>query len=105
MRNRYGQELDRNGYAPSIVGEMGRCCLCGRTDRALQRHEVYHGAYRDKSKNLGTWVNICDLCHDRVHHHEASLDRELKEMMQKKAMERYGWSVDEFRAEFGKSYI
>ena len=105
MNNKLGQKIGANGYVPSIVEEDGRCYLCGRTDRGMQRHEAYHGAYREKSKNLGLWVMLCYECHDRLHHHDAGLDRRLKEEMQKRAMEEFGWSVDEFRAEFGKSYI
>ena len=105
MNNQFGVKLDRNGYAPSIMGEMESCALCGRRDRALQRHECYHGAYRTKSKNLGCWINICDLCHDKLHHKGGGLDQLAKAMMQHKAMEHYGWSEDEFRGFFGKSYI
>lgn len=106
MTNEYGVKLDSNGYAPSIYdGLLDRCVWCGRTDRALQRHEVYHGAGRDKSKRLGLWVTLCDLCHDQLHHKGGGIDAVLKEDMQRRAMEEYGWSEGDFRRRFGKSYL
>ena len=105
MVNQFGQKIGANGYVPSIVGEDLKCYLCGRTDRRIHRHEVYHGAFREKSKNLGLWVNLCEDCHDRLHHKDASLDRRLKEEMQEKAMKAFDWEVADFRREFGKSYI
>ena len=105
MTNEYGVKLDDHGYAPSIVGEEGRCAVCGRRDRPLQRHEVYHGSNRTKSKNLGLWLQICDDCHEKVHHKNDGLDLRLKASVQGVAMVHYGWTVDDFRRRFGKSYI
>lgn len=105
MKNVYGVMLDRNRYAPSIVGEADRCFICGRSDRKLERHEVYHGAYRDKSKQLGCWVQLCNICHDKLHHKGGGLDEELKAEMQPIVMEYYSWSAEDFRREFGKSYV
>ena len=105
MKNEYGVVLDRNGYAPSVFGEMERCAVCGRTDRALQRHEPFHGSNRNKSKNFGCWLLICDLCHAKLHQRDAGLDLKLKRAVQEKAMESYGWSVEDFRKVFGKSWI
>lgn len=105
MKNEYGETLDRNGYAPSIIGEQDRCYICGRRDRVLQRHEVYHGANRTKSKALGLWVILCDICHDRLHHKEGKIDLDLKREMQLKAMEVYDLDVSEFRGVIGKSYL
>lgn len=100
-----GQKLDRNGYAPSLYKIAdGHCALCGRTDRPLQRHEVFHGAYRDKAKAFGCWITICDECH-RQAHADGLYDKALKRFMQDKAMKKYGWSIDDFRAVFGKNYL
>lgn len=105
MKNDYGETLDRNGYAPSLVNWPGEnCFICGKTNRPLQRHEVYHGPYRSKSKALGCWVPICDECHTKVHAGYNRLDYRLKLLFQKKATEKYGWSENQFREVFGKSY-
>lgn len=111
-KNEYGTPLDRNGYAPSIIpGHDEYCCkLCGRNGTAdpLNRHEVFGGAYRDKSKRLGLWVNLCHYnCHqgpDGVHANAEKANK-LKAEAQRRAMRKYGWTVDEFRAEFGRNYL
>ena len=73
--NEYGEKLDSNGYAPSILHDKPVCLICGRYGTA--RHEVYFGsAYRAKSKRLGLW-----------------------------AMEHYGWPEARFIQEFGRSYL
>ena len=61
MRNEYGEKLDRNGYAPSIIKppfEADACFICGYSGK-LVRHEVFHGPNRTKSKNYGCWVKLC----------------------------------------------
>lgn len=60
--NEYGEKLDSNGYAPSILHDKPVCLICGRYGTA--RHEVYFGSvYRAKSKRLGLWVTLCPWCH------------------------------------------
>lgn len=105
MTNEYGVDLDRNGYAPSLFPwKPGECLICRRSDRPLQRHEVFHGPYRETSKRLGCWVYICDYCHMRLHGSDGMNDKTLKRIMQKKAMEHYGWTTEQFREVFGKDY-
>lgn len=53
MTNEYSVTLDRNGYAPSIVQDIDGCWFCKTQQGKLDRHEIYHGAYRKKSKALG----------------------------------------------------
>lgn len=101
-----------NGYAPSILQDDLDCCwrcLRNGCGDKLDRHEVFGGAYREKSKRLGLWVV---LCHDRCHifgpdavHNSAETARALKKFAQMRAMEEYGWSVDDFIREFGKNYL
>lgn len=105
MTNKYGVPLDRNGYAPSIIPSVEGCFWCGRTDGKLDRHEVFHGAYRAKSKGLGLWVNMCHECHMRLHREDAATDAALKKVGQQAAMAYYGWTVAEFRRRFGKNYL
>lgn len=112
MTNEYGAPLDRNGYAPSILQDDDSYCLIcygnGYND-PLNRHEVFGGAYRSKSKRLGLW---CRLCHSRHHqngpesvHQNAEMALELKKLAQHLAMEKYGWSTEDFIREFGKNYL
>lgn len=109
-----GNEIDRNGYSPSIMqSDLTRCYLCGRSDEKLDRHEILHsdmvGKQRAKSKRFGLWV--C-LCHARCHelgkyavHRNRETDLMLKREAQQRAMDYYGLTTDEWIAEWGKSYL
>lgn len=105
MTNEYGVPLDRNGYAPSVVTHKEGCDVCRRRDRPLQRHEAFGGAYRTRSKNLGCWLWACDVCHRRMHQKDARLRFQVKQTVQLCAMEHYGWTVEEFRLNFGRNYL
>lgn len=104
--NEYGERLDSNGYAPSILSQSPTCLICGRYRTA--RHEVFFGPYRDKSKRLGLWANLCPWCHQNgpnAIHRNHDEDLRLKKWAQKKAMEHYRWPEEKFRQEFGRSYL
>lgn len=97
-----------NGYNPSILQQDECCYLCGRCDRKLDRHEVFGGAYRQKSKEYGLWVLLChEDCHEGRHgvHGDPANAKPLKRRAQAAAMCEYGWSIDDFRAVFGKNYL
>lgn len=98
--------MNKNGYNPSIMQTEPICYLCGRVDRKLDRHEVFGGAYRAKSKRLGLW---CLLCHDTCHlngvHAHGEIAYELRRQAQKKAMKHYGWTAERFIQEFGRNYL
>jgi hypothetical protein len=38
-------------------------------------------------------------------HFNKAFDYKLKQIGQKAAMEKYNWSVDDFRREFGRNYL
>lgn len=90
----------------------GRSCwLCGRNGTAepLDKHHIFGGAYRKKSEKLGLCVDLCHgSCHifgsEAVHANAETMQR-LHEYGQRKAMQENGWSIEEFRLEFGKNYI
>lgn len=106
MTNEFGEVLDRNGYAESIFAKrQDVCAICNRSDRVMHRHEVFHGSNREKSKQYGLWVCVCYKCHHNLHQHDNSIDRALKQVMQRCAQERYNWSVDDFRRRFGKNWL
>ena len=87
------------------------CWLCGRngSQDQLDKHHIFGGSNRKLSEKYGLTVH---LCHNRCHifgkdavHNSAETMQELHEYGQKKAMEENGWTVEDFRAVFGKSYI
>ncbi len=104
MTNEFGVKLDRNGYAPSVIDETKVCFLCKKRGD-LARHEVFHGANRQKSKAYGAWVHLCPKCHQELHGKDPEIDKCLHTKGQIKVMEHYGWSVDDFRERFGKNYV
>lgn len=100
--------MDRNGYNPSIIERVSdcRCFMCGiRSGVKLDRHEVFHGANREKSKRLGLWVTLCHGHHMMLHHESASSDLKLKKIGQEAAMRHYGWTTEEFIKQIGKNYL
>lgn len=93
----------------SIIQNGRYCYLCGKSIEPLDRHHVFGGANRKKSEKYGLTVY---LCHDSCHifgygavHMNAEVDRKLKQEVQRKAMAYYGWNFDDWRKEFGKSYL
>ena len=89
-----------------------RCWLCGRngTRDPLDKHHIFGGvAYRDKSERYGLTV---DLCHHRCHengpkaaHRCRATAEALRAYGQRKAMIENGWTVEEFRLQFGKNWL
>lgn len=87
------------------------CFLCGRngSDDPLDKHHIFGAANRKKSEKYGLVVY---LCHDRCHifggmavHKNAKTMKHLKRYGQLKAMREQGWTEEQFRQEFGKSYL
>jgi hypothetical protein len=103
MVNEYGVKLDLHGYAPSIFKQDEGCFVCGlQTD--LVRHEIFHGFNRQRSKELGLWVNLCPRCHMKLHAGKEGLDGLLKFKGCQLAMEHFGWTPEDFRLRFGKFF-
>lgn len=87
------------------------CWLCGRNGTAdpLDRHHIFGGANRKKSEKYG--LAVC-LCHNECHifgANSAHRSRETAERLyrygQAKAMRENGWTIDDFRREFGANYL
>lgn len=87
------------------------CFLCGRNGVGdpLDAHHIFGGANRKLSER---YALVVPLCHDRCHengknavHRNAATAQALHEFGQRLAMERMGWSIEEFRAVFGRNYL
>lgn len=87
------------------------CYLCGRPAGydPLDRHHVFGGALRKKSEKYGLVVYLHhDSCHifgPQSAHRNAETALYLHQQAQRAAMERYGWTVEDFRREFYKNYL
>lgn len=85
------------------------CYLCRRTSGPLDKHHVFSGPLRKKSEKYGLTVYLChDSCHifgPNSAHQSGETALYLHQQAQRAAMERYGWTADDFRREFGKNYL
>lgn len=87
------------------------CYLCGRLGGfdPLDKHHVFGGALRKKSEKYGLTVYLHhDSCHifgPRSAHQSGETARYLHQQAQRAAMERYSWTVEDFRREFYKNYF
>lgn len=94
-----------------IQQDKQHCFICGMNAglEPLDCHHVYGGSNRSKSEKYGLKVYIHhSKCHifgkDSVHRN-GEVNKALKAMVQNIAMRHYGWTVEDFREIFGKSYI
>lgn len=87
------------------------CAICGRNGSCdpLDRHHVFGGPLRKLSEKFGAVVDLChDRCHENgpmaVHRCRETADA-LKRETQLRIMDEQGWTLDDWRSVFGKSYI
>ena len=94
-----------------VQKDTTRCFLCGMIGyvEPLDKHHIFGGALRNKSERYGLTVylhhNRCHIFGEDAVHRNARINRKLQAFAQKKAMEHYGWSVEDFRKEFYKNYL
>lgn len=93
--------------AKSILQKAENCLVC-RSPYCLEEHHVFEGSKRDKSEKYGLKVKLCAFHHrissNSVHLSE-DLNKDLKKWSQRKAMQYYGWSVEDFIKNIGKNYL
>ena len=94
-----------------IQKDNEHCFLCGGNAHfePLDWHHVFGASNRKNSEKYGLKVLLHHgSCHiwgfDSVHQN-AAIDHALKEMVQKIAMRKYGWTVDDFMKIFGRTYV
>ena len=107
MTNEWGAELDRNGYAPSIVqADTSKCFLCQRSGVKLDRHEIFGNAMRNKSKRMGLWVSLCHTpCHLTHAHGGAEVMDWLHRVGEQACLDTYDMDIPAFRGEFYTNYL
>ena len=94
--------------AKSIIQDEKVCYLTGRGDN-LEEHHVYYGTGNRKlSEKYGLKIYLTAEMHrngKEAVHNNRELDMKIKAEVQEKAMEHYGWDIEDFRYIFGKSYV
>lgn len=93
----------------SIMQNKKECFITGRTT-GLHRHHIFYGKNRSLSEKYGLWIWICAELHNMgdygIHgKYGRELDMQLKQDAQRRAMEVYGWSTEDFIRIFGRNYI
>lgn len=103
-RNIYGEKLDRNGYAKSILCDSECCFRCAKIlpPEDMARHEVYAGSDRKTSKAMGFWVTLCPQCHD-IYHDDDDEANDLKVKCQERFELEH--TREEFMALIGRNYL
>lgn len=90
----------------TVLQNEKECYVCGTTF-GLHDHHIFGASNRKHSEKRGLKVWLCgkhhNLSNEGVHFHKG-LDNHLKEMAQKYYESHYGTRED-FRQEFGKSYL
>lgn len=74
----------------------------------LVRHEVFHGTNRKKSIELGLYVFITPAAHNMANygvHFNRPFEKHLQEVSQRRAMDYYGWSLDDWMKIIGRNYL
>lgn len=83
-----------------------QCFRCG-VEGQMAHHHLIPGTHgRKLSEKYGLVVPLCPKCHEHVHSGKGI--KTLKQMRrygQLKAMSEQGWTEDQFREIFGKSYL
>ena len=93
----------------SIIQDEKACFITGRTE-GLHRHHIFFGNNRELSEKYGLWVWLCAELHNMgdfgVHgKYGKQLDLQLKQEAQRRAMDFYRWSTEDFIRIFGRNYI
>lgn len=108
MTNEFGAKLDRNRYAPSILNTTEGICWQCLKHTATERHEVFGGALRYKSKEYGLWIDLCAACHRTspiAAHQSAKTANIMKVYAQEAAIAHYDWTMEDWQRRFYKNYI
>lgn len=88
--------------------EPERCFRCGVEGMMAHHHLIPGKPGRQLSEKYGLVVALCPKCHEFIHGNEITGVKALHRLRrygQLKAMEEQGWTEDEFRSVFGKSYL
>ena len=82
--------------------ENGKCFICNRQLKKLDKHEALGGSNRQKSIQYGLVYYLCRKCHQK-----ADLDKNTRNKLQSYAKKQFIkiYSKEKFLKEFGKNYV
>lgn len=91
----------------SILQDEKKCYVCGQ-ELGLHTHEVFFGKNRQNSIEDGCCIYLCGRHHNLSKegvHFNHSLDLKLKKEMEKKWLETYDETIENFIERYGRNYI
>jgi hypothetical protein len=91
----------------SILQNDKKCYVCGTTQN-IHIHEVMFGRNRNNSIKDGCCVYLCGYHHNQSNegvHFNHKLDMELKQKMEKRWLEYYHKSIEDFIKKYGRNYL
>lgn len=93
----------------SIISDIKRCYVCGARLYLHQHHVLYGVKNRKKADEDGLFVYLCYQHHEGtngVHGKNGKeLDLKLKKIAEKKWLQHYNKSVEDFIARYGRNYL
>lgn len=92
----------------SIIQSEKECYITGCTFNLHEHHIFFGRGLRKLSEKYGLKIYLRADYHNLADygvHFNKELDLQIKEMAQRKAMEYYGWTKEDFIRIFGKNYI
>lgn len=91
-----------------ITNDLEHCIECGRRD--VELHEVFFGV-RNRYKSIQDGL-VIPLCHKYHHngnaigiHKDVELNIKYKQIAEKKWLQHYNKSVEDFIARYGRNYL
>lgn len=94
-----------------LFRDVERCYLCGKNfgNDPCDIHHVFEGRNRKNSEKYGLKIPLhhfeCHIFGENSVHKNAEVAKTIKAEAQTKAMEYYGWSVEDFISIFGRNYL
>ena len=91
----------------SILQNEKKCYVCGTTQN-IHIHEVMFGRNRNNSIKDGCCVYLCGYHHNQSNegvHFNHKLDMELKQKMEKRWLEYYDKTIEDFIKRYGRNYL
>lgn len=92
----------------SIMSNEKECFMCHQTEN-LERHHIFFGtANRKLSEHDGCWCYLCPEHHNASKHsvhYNRKYDLYLKEECERRWMEKYQKTEEDFIERYGKSYL